>query len=300
MAGENAGYLIQYSDKTLAVAKKQTKKRAGSAGYPIGRPTKKTPTLVATLLRLISDGGPYDLCCKAVGITRETFYDWRRDDPAFAARVEQAAAKGSLDRLKKIEQHGQNDWHAFGWMLERRHPEYFAKAETQLTVNQSVSTGPANVIVLGPERAKVLATRYQQIRAKTIAMFEGQTGNTGNGSQAEAQPPRRTELPAFAAVVEEATGPTVPTSEPSPPFAWWRQFLFPVLGTLIHKTEATKALRLILGELRIVAEEQRLSFQTDHITQATFCEVLEKLTGGDLGWRTMVQIYERELRRSDH
>jgi hypothetical protein len=92
------------------VTKKPQKKATGTRG----RPTKKTDSLAATLLRLISDGGPYDLCCQAVGITRETFYDWRRDDPAFAAQVEQAAAKGSLGRLKKIEQHGQNDWHAFG------------------------------------------------------------------------------------------------------------------------------------------------------------------------------------------
>ena len=48
-------------------------------------------------------------------------------------------------------------------MLERRHPEFFARAETQLTVSQSVSTGPTNVVVVGPERAKVLAGRYEAL-----------------------------------------------------------------------------------------------------------------------------------------
>jgi hypothetical protein len=131
------------------VTKKPQKKAVGSRG----RPTKKTDNLVATLLRLISDGGPYDLCCQAVGITRETFYDWRRDDPAFAARVEQAAAKGSLGRLKKIEQHGQNDWRAFGWMLERRHAEHFARAEALLNI---VATAQAAAISSTPRNVELV------------------------------------------------------------------------------------------------------------------------------------------------
>jgi hypothetical protein len=112
------------------------------------------------------------LCCQAVGITRETFYDWRRDDPAFAEQVDRAAAKGSLGRLKKIEQHGKKDWRAYGWMPGRRHPEHFARADALLSVNQTVATGPGNVVVVGPERARVLATRHQQIRAKIIALLE--------------------------------------------------------------------------------------------------------------------------------
>ena len=291
MAGENAGDLIQYSDKTLAVAKKQTKKRAGSAGYPIGRPTKKTPTLVATLLRLISDGGPYDLCCKAVGITRETFYDWRRDDPAFAARVEQAAAKGSLGRLKKIEQHGQNDWHAFGWMLERRHPEFFARAETQLTVSQSVSTGPSNIVVIGPERAKILATRHEQIRARTIELLEAQHKN-GNGQGSAEQLPVGSEPVAAAVPAPPTDGALAQEPLPTKPSSWWRPFIFG--GAVIPKAEATLAVRIILNELRITVDERALDFGTDNVVKSAFSKVLEQLSSSDLGWRTMVQIYERQ------
>ena len=270
---------------------------------PNGRPTKRTEAVLKPLFEAIKIGVPYKLACMAAGISYDCFNHWRKQDPEFDQQVEQAAAQPALKLFNTIRQQAPETWQAGAWALERRYPDMFAKPEAQLNIvatAQAAATGPTNVIVLGPERAKVLATRYQQIRAQTLAMFEEPQTNTGNGEQAEAQPPRRTDLPAFAAVVEEATGPTVPTSERSPPFAWWRQFLFPVLGTLIHKAEATKALRLILSELRIGVEEQRLSFQTDHITQATFCEVLEKLTGGDLGWRTMVQSYERELRRSDH
>jgi hypothetical protein len=276
------------------VAKKPQKKATGSRG----RPTKKTDNLVATLLRLISNGGPYDLCCQAVGITRETFYDWRRDDPAFAARVEQAAAKGSLGRLKKIEEHGQNDWHAFGWMLERRHPEFFARAETQLTVNQSVSTGPTNVVVLGPERARLLVSRYEQIRAKTRELLDARETAAGNGQGSSEQPhdsgsePASTQAPPASA----DNGPES-SAPPQKPSSWWTQFVRPVLGRLIPKADAAQALKLVLAELRIQADPRLLDFQTDQIAQSVFCKALEQFTGSDLGWRQLCQIYEREQAR---
>ena len=69
---------------------------------------------------------------------------------------------------------------------------------------------------------------------------------------------------------------------------------------MIPKSGAILALRMILGELRIPVDERALDFRTDQVVQSTFCEALEKLTGSDLGWRTMTQIYERELRRADN
>ena len=69
---------------------------------------------------------------------------------------------------------------------------------------------------------------------------------------------------------------------------------------MIPKAEATSALRLVLNELRISVDERTLDFKTDQVMQSTFCEASEKLTDSDLGWRTMTQIYERELRRADH
>jgi hypothetical protein len=283
--------LIHFSDKVLTVTKKPQKKATGSRG----RPTKKTDNLVATLLRLISDGGPYDLCCQAVGITRETFYDWRRDDPAFAARVEQAAAKGSLGRLKKIEQQGRNDWHAFGWMLERRHPEFFARAETQLTVSQSVSTGPSNIVVIGPEKAKLLVSRQEAIRAKTIELLEARQTNTGNGDRVADQGPPTCEAVSAQVLAAPSDGASISSQPSDKPASWWRQFIFG--GAVIPKAEATLAVRMILNELRITVDECALDFGTENVVKSTFSKVLEQLSGSDLGFRTMVGIYEREQAR---
>jgi len=64
---------------------------------------------------------------------------------------------------------------------------------------------------------------------------------------------------------------------------------------VIPKAEAALALQLILSQLRIQVDDRALDFKTGRIDQTTFCEALERLTGSDLGWRTMTQIYEREL-----
>jgi hypothetical protein len=262
---------------------------------------------MARIIEVAKMGLPLHFAAKAGDISDEALLQWRRKDPKFARDLEAARLEAVERRWKRIEKAAKGteehppDWKADAWSLERVYPQFFGRPDLQLSVNQSVSTGPTNVVVLGPERAKVLATRHQQIRAKTIARFEGQTGNGERRN--EAPPSKPPDLPTFQAVVEEANDvgdTTAPAQEPSPSSAWWRQFLFPVLGVLIHKAEATKALRLVLSELRIAVEERILSFQSDHVTQTTFCEALEKLTGGDLGWRTMVQIYERELRRAGH
>ena len=72
------------------------------------------------------------------------------------------------------------------------------------------------------------------------------------------------------------------------------------LGYVIHRSDAIHALRSILSELRIAVDEQALSFQSDSVTQGTFVSTLERLTGSDLGWRTLIQIYEREKQRAAH
>ena len=68
-----------------------------------GRPTKRTKKVVAELLDAISAGAPFNLACQAAGIGHQTFQDWRRRDPAFALQVDQAAARGTIGRLKEIE-----------------------------------------------------------------------------------------------------------------------------------------------------------------------------------------------------
>ena len=102
---------------------------------------KRSKKLVSVLLDAISAGAPYNLACKAAGIHVDTFHGWRRDDPNFALQVEQVVARGALKRLKKIEQHGEDNFTALSWMLERRYPEMFSKPEVQLNGIQNNVNG---------------------------------------------------------------------------------------------------------------------------------------------------------------
>ncbi len=127
-----------------------------------GRPTKRNKKIVAELLEAISAGAPFSLACQAAGIHPDTFQSWRRDDAAFALQVEQVAARGSIKRLKKIEQHGEEAFAALCWMLERRHPEMFSKPEVQLNVGiqNNMNTGK-NLEVIVVEDLEFLGLRQR-------------------------------------------------------------------------------------------------------------------------------------------
>jgi hypothetical protein len=104
-----------------------------------GRPSKKTKKLVAELLAAIRDGAPFNLACAAGGIHVDTFGDWRQRDPKFAQQVDQAAAKGALQRLKKIEQHGGENWSAlagFQRQCRERAAELAAAGALQQSLQQ--------------------------------------------------------------------------------------------------------------------------------------------------------------------
>jgi hypothetical protein len=107
-----------------------------------GRPTKRTKKIVAELTDAISAGAPFGLACQAAGIHYDTFCDWRRRDPAFALQVDQAAARGAVKRLKKIEAQGDDgNWNALAWMVERRYPAEFSKPEIQIGIQTNLSAG---------------------------------------------------------------------------------------------------------------------------------------------------------------
>jgi hypothetical protein len=157
-------------------------------------------------------------------------------------------------------------------------------------------------VVVGPQRAELLATRFEQIRAKSRELID--KVRTGNGNQAgDVDPP---EAVREAVTMDKSSSPlqsssprdTPPTPAIRKPATWWSKFIFG--KTPIPRDDAVLALQLILGELGISVDEQVLSFQDDVVSPATFASTLEGVTGSDLGWRTLVQIYEREEQRAHH
>jgi hypothetical protein len=127
-------------------------------------------------------------------------------------------------------------------------------------------------------------------------LLDARETNAGNGQGSAQQPPAANLEPVAAELpVAPSDGASAQESLPTKPSSWWRQFIFG--GVVIPKAEATLAVRMILNELRITVDERALDFGTDIVVKSTFSKVLEQLSGSDLGWRTMVQIYEREQAR---
>jgi hypothetical protein len=152
-----------------------------------------------------------------------------------------------------------------------------------------------NIIVTSESRARVAAERHARIRARAIELLDACQATKGNGQTGVAPAPI-VEEPASAQVPAAPTdGAAAPESLPTKPSSWWRAFVFG--GALISKADATLAVRVILNELRIPIDERALDFGTEQVAKSTYCQTLEKLTGSDLGWRTMIQIYEREQAR---
>jgi hypothetical protein len=109
-----------------------------------GRPTKKSKKLIAALLEAIEAGAPYKIACASVGLSVDAFLNWRREDPCFAAKVEETAAKGTISRLKRIDKHGDETFAALAWLLERQHPSEFSRPEVQLGIAIQNNMSSAN------------------------------------------------------------------------------------------------------------------------------------------------------------
>jgi hypothetical protein len=119
------------------------------------------------------------------GIHPDTLADWRDSDPLFARELEAARAEFVQKHVNRIDHHSKRNWMASAWLLERTEPRDFGPAHAQLSINQTLATGPTNVVVLGPERAKELQNRHQAIRAKTLELLDKQRPTNGdtNGSK---------------------------------------------------------------------------------------------------------------------
>jgi hypothetical protein len=154
---------------------------------PVGRPTKKTKQIVDALLKVIATGAPYTICCASVGINLDTFMHWKKVDQAFASQVEQVAAKSALRLLNKIEEHGNDNFAAAAWILERRFPADFSRPEVQLNLIQqnNVTENHLSITISGEELREIESTA-QPVRESVRAMFEryrlAQIGNVNSES----------------------------------------------------------------------------------------------------------------------
>lgn len=96
-----------------------------------GRPTKRDPQREDRLLNYLRAGLHKETAARSAGIDPSTFYDWQRRFPQFSEAVEKAVSDAEAILVGKIQQaasEGKN-WTAAAWMLERRHPDRWARSD---------------------------------------------------------------------------------------------------------------------------------------------------------------------------
>ena len=88
----------------------------------------------ARLVHLVGLGVPYSHAARACGISTQTFITWRNEYDDFRGEIEQAVAAAIEKRLKIIEDAAEKgDARAAMWMLERLHPQHFARNRIEVT-----------------------------------------------------------------------------------------------------------------------------------------------------------------------
>lgn len=91
-------------------------------------PTLLTPELQAEICERLRGGASIRSVVVAVGVTRQTFFNWRkRDDEPYAsfnAACDQAMAEAEVALIEKVRR-GEPGWQGAAWILERtRRAEY--------------------------------------------------------------------------------------------------------------------------------------------------------------------------------
>jgi hypothetical protein len=102
----------------------------------MARPTKLSPAVLEKVCEGVRLGMSYERASARVGISDATLRNWvKRDEEgvrAYAGVVEalqKARADGETRLLARIVKAAEEDWKAAAWILERRHPESYARIE---------------------------------------------------------------------------------------------------------------------------------------------------------------------------
>ena len=137
----------------------------------------KNQHALSIVLRALEAGCPKSFAVHLAGMSQRWFYDRCDNDPDFKAQTDAAVARSVQERVLRINKHSKRHWQADAWMLSRCHPKEFAEPSVALNQELNLSSGPTNIVVVGPERAAVLASRNEKIRAEARALVDKTNGN---------------------------------------------------------------------------------------------------------------------------
>lgn len=101
--------------------------------------SKLTEELCDKICKDIQQGGTLKYAAMHNGITEQTFYNWmKRGEESktqtgkffeFFESVKRAQEDGKTRLISKIEMHGERNWQALAWLLERMYPDEFGRTQ---------------------------------------------------------------------------------------------------------------------------------------------------------------------------
>ncbi len=136
---------LLYESRTMDFEGKKSKR--GRMGE--GRPTKRTPEVVAKIAEAVAIGLTDEEASLLAEVNPDTMTEWRKD-PEFSGAIKKATAQRLLLRLERIEA-GEQGWQGTAWALERIYPHRFARPEVMnqiAVVNQGGKASAERIIVL--------------------------------------------------------------------------------------------------------------------------------------------------------
>jgi len=90
---------------------------------------KDNKKLQEKLLDYLRETANISVACNKVGISRQTFYRWKEENPEFAIRVTEACEEGDENmndytesRMNSLIKNGH--WQAIRYRLDKKHPKY--------------------------------------------------------------------------------------------------------------------------------------------------------------------------------
>ena len=95
----------------------------------MARRSKATEGRIEALVIALGTGCTREAAARHAGIDRTTLYRWLERDAAIRIRVEKAEADVEVRLAAQIVQAAPDDWRAAAWMLDRRRPRSYGRAQ---------------------------------------------------------------------------------------------------------------------------------------------------------------------------
>ena len=116
--------------------------------------------IVQEIIKNINAGATNKDAAIMSGIAESTFYEWIESKPEFSESIKKAQAQRKAYIVAKILLHGEQQWQALAWYLERVYPSEFARKDRiehsgriDSNTQQHLPEGLKNAIEQGFEEA---------------------------------------------------------------------------------------------------------------------------------------------------